>query len=82
MSSITADFSAFDYKITIDLYAPGNEIPTHYEVEQLDVHNDTHAEVKFDKGPAEVQKVVIRITNLLFPPDQANIHIREIKFFP
>lgn len=82
ISGLALDFSAFDYKITYDLYAPGSETPTHYEVEQHDVHIDSHVEIKFDEGPAEVQKIVINITNLLLPTNQANIHIREIKFLP
>jgi hypothetical protein len=82
MSGLALDFSAFDYKVTYDLYAPGSETPIHYEAEQHDVHLDSHVEVKFDRGPAEVQKIIIRITNSLLPPDQANIHIREIKFLP
>jgi hypothetical protein len=82
MSGINLDFSAFDYNVTIELYAPGSETPVHYETQQLNIHDDPHVEIKFDQGPSEVQKVVIRIKNLLLPQDQANIHVREIKFLP
>jgi len=80
ISAFVGDFATMDYTITFALYPPSGE-PVRYEVTQRKVTKDAHVEVAFDKGPAQVKRIVITIKNLL-TGDMANIHMRDLKFLP
>lgn len=82
LQGFQGDFSAFDYKITIELYAPGSDTPVTYVAEEQNVNIDFHVDIAFDKGPEKVARVKILVHNLLLPLDSANIHIRGLKFLP
>ena len=79
ITGLGADFASMDFALTVKLYADENSDPKVYSQEFRGLPPDPHADMTFDGAPETVKKLRLEVLQLN-APQEAHIHVRELKF--